>query len=180
MGPLIGSRRLLLGMGAWINRLVGLFEIVDRDRERLIRRASPAYVGKAAIVSDAVHERPLRAVAAKLSQGLPDCQGYFLYEFFPDAGYRLIAERQPRDCRPVFSENVSELCFQSLAVFAHDCGLASESICEWLGIVHSDSQDKGKAYEDLVMAQFESSPWRHPSRSTIFRKIPRSAWAFLR
>src|SRR5580704_7255663 len=124
--PLIGSRHLLLKMGPWINRLFGFFEFL----QRLMRRPSPAYMGKPAIVSDAVHECPLRAVAAKMSQCLPDCQRDLLNQFFPDAGDRLVTERQPRDGRPMLTENASELFFQSLALFAHDCDLSSESVCD--------------------------------------------------
>jgi hypothetical protein len=87
-------------------------------------------MGKAAIVSDAVHECPLRAVASKVSQGLPDGERDLLYQFFPDAGHGLITEGQARDGRSKFTENASELFFQSLAVFAHGCDPASESICD--------------------------------------------------
>src|SRR5580658_739094 len=124
--PLVGSRRLLLWLRPRIYRLVGLFDLL----QRLMRRPSPPYVAKAAIVSNAVDEGPLRAVASEMSQGLPDCQSDLLYQFFPDAGHRLITERQPCYGRPILTENVSELCFQNLAVFAHDCDLASASICD--------------------------------------------------
>ena len=123
---LIGSRHLLVQMGPWINWLFGLFEFF----QRLMRRPPPAYMGKTAIVSDAVHECPLRAVASKMSQCLPDCQRDLLYQFFPDAGHRLITERQPRDGRAILTENASELFFQSLAVFAHGCDQSSASICD--------------------------------------------------
>jgi hypothetical protein len=115
-------------VGPWINWLFGLFEIFKR--QRLMKRPSPGYMGKAAIMSDAVHECPFRAVAAKMSQGLPDCQRDLLYQFFPDAGDGLITERQPRDGRSILGENASELGLQSLAVFAHDCGQSRGSICD--------------------------------------------------
>src|SRR5271167_4891708 len=124
--PLVGSRRLLLRMRPRINRLVGLFDLL----ERLMRRPSLPYMAKPAIVSNAVHECPLRALASKMSQRLPDRQRDLLYQFFPDAGHSLITERQPRDGRPILTENAIELFFQSVAVFAHGCDLASESICD--------------------------------------------------
>jgi hypothetical protein len=73
-----------------------------------------------------------RISVALFSSRLPDRQRDLLYQFFPDAGYRLITERQPRDGRPILAENAGELFFQSL-VFAHDCDLASESICDEIG-----------------------------------------------
>jgi hypothetical protein len=47
----------------------------------------------------------------------------------------------------MLAENAIELCFQSVAAFAHDCDLASESIFGSARIAHSDIKRKSKAYE---------------------------------
>src|ERR1700733_9209561 len=115
---------MLLRMRPRINRLVGLFNLL----QRLMRRPSLPYMAKAAIVSNAIHESSLRALTAKMSQRLPDGQRNVLHQLFSHARHRLIAERQPRDGRTVLTENAIELRFQIVAAFAHDCDLAGESI----------------------------------------------------
>jgi len=70
-------------------------------------------------VGNAIHESSLRALAAKLSQCLPDRQRNLLYLLFSHARHRLIAERQPRDGRTVLTENAIELCFQIVAALTH-------------------------------------------------------------
>src|ERR1700684_553675 len=118
--PLIGLRHLLLRMRPRINRLVGLFDLF----QRLMLRPSLPYLAKPAIMSNAIHESSFRAIAAKMSQGLPDRQRDVLHELFSYARHRLVTERQSRDGRTVLTENAIELRFQIVAAFTHDCDLA--------------------------------------------------------
>jgi hypothetical protein len=66
-----------------------------------------------AIMSDANDKRALGAVAAKMRQRLADREHDLLYQIFPDAGHRLIAERQERNGRAVLAQDAIKLLFPS-------------------------------------------------------------------
>src|SRR5271156_1780175 len=68
--PLVGLCHLRLRVRPRINRLVGLFQLL----QRLMSRASLPYMAESAIVSNAVNECSLRAFAPKMRQRLPDSQ----------------------------------------------------------------------------------------------------------
>src|ERR1700683_1326085 len=121
---LVRSRRLLFRMRPRINWLGRLFDLL----QRLSRRPSLPYMTKPTIVSDAVHERSLRALASKMRQRLPYSQRDVLHQLFSHARHRLIAKRQPRDGRAVLTENAIELRFQFVAPLAHDCDPTGKSI----------------------------------------------------
>src|SRR5579864_8591778 len=67
----------------------------------------------------------LQALAAEVSQRLPDRQRDLLHQFLANAGDRLVSVGQPRDSAAMLGQNAVELLLQSMAPVAHVSGLAN-------------------------------------------------------
>src|SRR5580700_3119574 len=98
-----------------INRLVGLFQVV----QRLLLGATSSHMRQPSVVCDSKNERSLRTLTAKVRQCLPDRERDLLCQFFPDAGHSLVAIGQARDGRAMLAEDPLELLFQLASRFFH-------------------------------------------------------------
>src|SRR5712692_7329377 len=95
-----------------INRLMRLRQLI----QGFVNRLALPRMADATVVGDSVNKSPLRALAAKMGERLPDGQRDLLEQLFPPAGHGLIAGGKARQSRSVLTHDIVEMLFQGIPV----------------------------------------------------------------